>query len=629
MSQMHLHSENFDLCRVCLLEPESDRSMKFVHIFTAVNGDFILKKQLEELLGIKVEAKDVKPKMVCDNCFKSIFNWYEMKKKAAESEIVINYIALKKFGATKPGTSKELNSSQNLSFNKQEVIYKRNLNDPCSSGSNSSFSKPGTSSHSLTFHNTKTEYVANESDDDSVQLQPSNEIIDLSLDDSEDDEYEELEDMQDFLDELNANASDNGESVSVNDNIKNECICISDDEESSDDSICSEARRNIPSTSGYRPVCKDNEDEKLYYCSICQKKNFLNHDCSQNNKNFFTCLVPNCHILSRSKEDFIPHYQLHIGMSSSAVMCNRCYKEIKSSDPVINGNHIHCVTVNIFKCYTCNIVFNNMEQFAYHKLKKHHGLLMDSNNNYLCLYCEESSPELSDMVDHIKECLESQTQTGTTIRMKLKIPTTAKTELIPGARNTVNKNQVQNNKINYPKNKRTSRMSLFSCLKPSCDFIFHTFTFFKLHHRQHFGLGNKLVCWQCCKAFNNLNGLRSHQVRGVCCTPGMFKCPKCSKRFDDIQSLSVHKYTYHDYSLVASKKNKKTIGCDFCKMEINVFDFKSHLIACKKKNNIKNTDPLKKYKGCYQCKFCVKVFHSKVSVSNHMRSHKSLLNKTA
>ncbi|XP_026821150.1 zinc finger protein 84-like [Rhopalosiphum maidis] len=651
MSQMHLHSENFDLCRVCLLEPESDRSMRFVHIFTAVNGDFILKKQLEELLGIKVEANDVKPKMVCDNCFKSLFSWYEMKKKAAESEIVINYIALKKFGATNPGTSMELNSTQDLSVNKQTVIYK-NLNDPCSSGSSSSFSKQDTSSCSMTTNNLKSEYDANESDDDSVQIINFNEIIDLAGDsednednknnedsedsedsedtseDSEDgdnNEYPEPEDMQDFLNELNANASDDDESV--NNDVKNEFIYTSNNEESADNSFCSEARA-VPSTSGYRSVCKNNENEKLYYCSICQKKNYLNHDCSQNNKNFFTCLVPNCHILSRSKEDFIPHYQLHIGMPSSAVMCNRCYQEIKSSDHVVNGYHRHCSTVNTFKCYSCNTVFSCMEEFAYHKLKKHNGLLMDSNNNYLCLYCEESSPELPDILEHIKQCLESQAQTGTTIRMKLKIPTKAKTELIPVARKTLNKKKVQRKKKNKTNNKRTSGMTLFSCLKPSCDFVFQTFTIFKHHYREHFGLGNKLICWQCCNAFNDFNGLRAHQVRDVCCKSGMFECPKCPEKFDDIQSLSIHKYICHDCTLIAAKKSNKTISCEYCKLEMHIFNFKSHMTACKEKNNIKNTDPLKKHKGCYQCKFCVKVFHSRVSVSNHMRSHKSSLNKT-
>jgi hypothetical protein len=269
-----------------------------------------------------------------------------------------------------------------------------------------------------------------------------------------------------------------------------------------------------------------------------------------------------------------------------------------------------------------------MGEFAHHKLKKHNGLLMDSNNNYLCLYCEESSPELQDIIEHIKQCLESQTQTGTTIRMKLKIPTTAKTELIPVARKTLNKKKVQRKKRNKSKI-RTSKMVLFTCLKPNCNFIYQTFTLFKQHYREHFGLGTKLVCWQCCKAFNDLAGLRTHQVREVCCKPGMFKCTYCPENFDDIQSISVHKYLKHNATLMGTKNNYKTISCEFCEYEINVLDFKTHVTACKKKNKTKNTDTLKKHKDCYQCKFCVKVFHSRVSVSNHMRSHKSSLNKTS
>jgi len=34
--------------------------------------------------------------MICENCHKSLMSWIEMKKKAAESQIVINYIATKK-----------------------------------------------------------------------------------------------------------------------------------------------------------------------------------------------------------------------------------------------------------------------------------------------------------------------------------------------------------------------------------------------------------------------------------------------------------------------------------------------------------------------------------------------------
>ncbi|KAL5236960.1 hypothetical protein ACI65C_004370 [Semiaphis heraclei] len=105
MSQMHLHSENFDLCRVCLFEPESDRSVKFVNILTTGIGENWVKKLMSEYLKINVESNDVKPKIICEHCYESLLNFLELKKKAAESQIVINYLALKKFAVNNPGTS--------------------------------------------------------------------------------------------------------------------------------------------------------------------------------------------------------------------------------------------------------------------------------------------------------------------------------------------------------------------------------------------------------------------------------------------------------------------------------------------------------------------------------------------
>lgn len=43
-----------------------------------------------------MEKDDIKPKMICETCHKLLMDFIEMKKKAAESQIVINYIATKK-----------------------------------------------------------------------------------------------------------------------------------------------------------------------------------------------------------------------------------------------------------------------------------------------------------------------------------------------------------------------------------------------------------------------------------------------------------------------------------------------------------------------------------------------------
>ena len=167
--------------------------------------------------------------------------------------------------------------------------------------------------------------------------------------------------------------------------------------------------------------------EKLYYCSICQKKNILNHDCSQHTKSFFTCLVPGCNMLSRSKKDFTFHYQPHIGMSSSGVMCHRCFKGIDRSNIDDNGCHIYCDIENAFRCYLCNIRFKSIQEFAHHKLKTHNGILMDAHYNYLCLHCEESSPDIEEINDHMDHCLENQAKNETAASMKPK----KETELLP------------------------------------------------------------------------------------------------------------------------------------------------------------------------------------------------------
>lgn len=47
-------------------------------------------------MNTQVDKDDIKPKIICENCHTALSNWTEMKSKAAESQIVINYIAKKK-----------------------------------------------------------------------------------------------------------------------------------------------------------------------------------------------------------------------------------------------------------------------------------------------------------------------------------------------------------------------------------------------------------------------------------------------------------------------------------------------------------------------------------------------------
>lgn len=641
-----LHSENFDLCRICLSEPESDRTLKFLHVFKNKKSDFQLNPQIEELLGIKIESNDIKPKIVCENCYKSLLSWYEMKKKAQESQIVINYIATKKFGANNPGTSKESYSSATLrvikpikndvnlnasssttSTSRYNTIMvnkannRGNMSIASTSRSNNSIAQNSTtpqssrsnynhshSSRTIITTISRVESLVAGSVDDCIEIQDSANIVEsknCSRYDIDEDYKPEIEESESEIEESEPEIEESKPDINNTNNelfstADHESVAISiksedlSEDESADNSFFPEAR-DLPQTSGSINNQNGNENKKLYYCSICQKNKVLNHKCFECNKHLFTCLVPNCNILSRSVDDFLPHYQLHIGMPSSAVMCKRCYQEIEQSDFSVNGCHVQCHKVNSFKCYTCNIAFVNMGEFAFHKLKIHNARLMDSENNYLCLYCGEYSPELLD--DHIKSCIKHQPK-NVPHKIRMKMPAIDKIKLIPIVEKTLKKNApVQRKKRNKKNFLRTSKMILFTCLKPSCNLIFQTFSVFKLHYREHFGIGDKLVCWQCCNSFDDLNGLRTHQVRGICRIPGMFKCGICPENFDDIERLSVHKYTFHDGNLIAGKKNNKTIKCAFCKQENNIYDFKSHLISCQKKKSIKTTKCTNNLKG--------------------------------
>ncbi|XP_001942803.2 zinc finger protein 37 [Acyrthosiphon pisum] len=722
--------ENFDVCRLCLVERGTEGYEPFVHIMTPIDGKLKSKKLVLDLLGIDIESDGVKPKMLCKCCFGSLDSFNQLKKKANENQIVVNYIAKKKFGGTMPetsvastsslmlrnngelshsmpgtstastssmmlrnnekashetpvksyrsiskrsnefgnsmpGTSKASTSSMTLRNNKvssQEPPFKHSR---LSSKQSNKFgdSMPGTSkaststvtlrnndesSHETPFKNNRSISKRTNEFGDSMPGTSKASTASMMLmqeikkerilnERSNSDDYQgsrflvitsDYEDLSDFSDDGSCiittapietielisddedDDNDNIENVDVSEN--EETIDLSQDEEIIELSSDSEDNENnIKKEDG------NDVTDKLYYCSICQKKNILNHDCSQHTKSFFTCLVPGCNILSRSKKDFTFHYQPHIGMSSSGVMCHRCFKGIDQSNMDDNGYHIYCDMENAFKCYLCNLRYKSIQELAYHKLKSHNGILLNVHGNYLCFHCEESSPDIHEIGNHMKHCLESQAKNETAASMKSK----KETELLPikiKKKNVMVRTNKNNNMI-----PRTSEHVLFTCLKPSCNVIFQSFSNFKFHYRRHFELGNALVCWQCCKPFSDIPDLRAHQVKNNCRTPGMYKC-KCSAKFDDLESLSIHKLTFHGGKLVAGKKNRKTIVCAFCQMDINIFNFKSHLATCRKKNCKQNTCTTKS-KGEYTCLTCERVFASSISLSNHSRVHNRFL----
>lgn len=372
--------------------------------------------------------------------------------------------------------------------------------------------------------------------------------------------------------------------------INNEIICISDSEESF-----------------------DHDESKflngeLYYCSICRMHNKYNHNCYKFNKEISTCLVPNCNIVCRSIEDFMPHYRQHIGITNGADLCNFCYQECTVYNCDSSGNHA-CLA-SAFKCYSCNAIFHNMPKFAIHKLKSHYGRLINSSGNFLCLYCEKSSSELNDIKEHIEYCRKNQTESEVQSPIKQKKP-------------KINKKKVFKNK-NKPKKLRTSQHKLFTCLKQSCNLIFQSFPVFKFHHREHFGIGNKLLmCWQCCSPFKNVNSLRIHQVQGNCRTPGMFKCYECNTNYDDIQNLSIHKYTKHYGDLIC--KNKKTMNCIYCSFVTDINNFKSHLVQCQYQSqtnkSISNSTLIKSSKCGFKCTSCNKICLTLAALSSHKKVH--------
>lgn len=149
-------------------------------------------------------------------------------------------------------------------------------------------------------------------------------------------------------------------------------------------------------------ISSDSEDSvtERYYCTICQKNIFDNHDCSQHNKEFSTCLMPFCNILSRSIRDFTSHYKKHRNIPPNAILCEFCFQEKKIFECDTSGRHKNCINIE-FKCFQCNIIFNSMPLFANHKLKTHLCRLMNYKENYLCYYCEKSSPDAVIINNHM------------------------------------------------------------------------------------------------------------------------------------------------------------------------------------------------------------------------------------
>jgi len=347
------------------------------------------------------------------------------------------------------------------------------------------------------------------------------------------------------------------------------------------------------------------------------------------NTDFSTCLVPNCNILSRSVEDFTAHYRQHYGIPTGVRICRHCYKENKMPERDNCDYHINCQTLNLFKCNACNIVFKSMTEFATHKLQAHNGRLLNSSGNYLCFYCEKSSPDLMMINGHIKHCRDNQFKSAERNETKNEMQLTKleaeenQTELLID--NKEAKKVIEQTRENKKLLLRTSQLSLFTCLKPSCNLIFKYFPTFKIHHREHFEIGNKLMCWQCCTPFPSKSSLRNHQLIGHCHTLGMFKCYECFEQYEDIERLSIHKFITHNGILQSQRKNKKAVPCPTCKIEININDLRNHLIQgeCHDSKIAPKPILVKQKTWCSRkCTICGKVCLTAALLSSHIKLHK-------
>lgn len=178
----------------------------------------------------------------------------------------------------------------------------------------------------------------------------------------------------------------------------------------------------------------------------------------------------------------------------------------------------------------------------------------------------------------------------------------------------------------------SSTQVLFTCVKPQCKLIFQNLNDFTSHLHEHVELGYKFLCKKCYLPFCNLNSLKTHQVNGECSTPGMFNCFECSEKFDDLQTLSIHKLIFHDGNLIAIKNNENTITCLFCPVEIPIYKFKSHLVSYHF-DDVRTIKPkpkssyASKYKQSYKCKSCFKVCLTAGALGNHKKIHNPYLPK--
>lgn len=337
----------------------------------------------------------------------------------------------------------------------------------------------------------------------------------------------------------------------------------------------------------------DDENEEItvpLYCSICKDTKY-EHDCTEYNKELSTCMIPNCNVVFRSTKDFDQHYIKHLGVAPGAVICRLCYTENKES--YTNLPHIQNCNQNVFVCYMCRVLFENMAQIAHHKLKYHKGRLV-VNGTISCLHCEFQSDDMLFVSRHEKDCRKKQIE------------------------NAVNQTETTNENSRRPyKYIITKNMKFFICKQ--CDEIFGSLINFKKHILGHLvGRKKMFMCWKCLKPQDSRSALLSHQRSDDCnLGPEFLKCNTCGEHFHNIETFSVHRYTKHDALYLYEYP---TIPCPFCKIEFAMKDLKDHLNICsteKETFRLNNTGD----SNNFICTVCNKIFNRKIGYIAHIKTH--------
>ncbi|XP_025207421.1 DNA-binding protein REB1-like [Melanaphis sacchari] len=413
------------VCRVCMKENTNDNSNKFHDIYIDKINSVDIHELLVTMLKIVIDPEDLRPKLICGECYNKITEWHNMIFQAQLSQFCVDQIFSRKKVNIDDHTQQAITSSTSaISASNNE--NKDNSNNNPSTSSASFISAPNNDDENYSNKNSSTPstYVFSASDDDDDDdKDPSAYVINVSDDDD-----------NDYLNNSPSTSPAYVISASDDDNDKDPStpsayvISASDDDNDKD-----------PSTPSHTSLISSDNDDNDY-----------------SNNNPSTSSAP---IISASHDEN-----------------NSNNNPSTSSAPIISASRDKN---NSNKNPTSNLAHNTDDDTA-----------------------------------KIFYLMPSTSADGT-------------------------HTHVINDKIDVGQREH------YSCIIPSCRSFYRTFKGFKIHYRRHRKVVNSVVCWKCNNTFPNMSVMRSHQFNRSCMFPGMFTCALCPKKFDDLESLSIHKYVEH------------------------------------------------------------------------------------